>query len=137
MEFALLHPKPPASEVFTDVFAPAKFTAEDYEKDRKLREQIKTGEVTRQITYAQALQEAMREEMTRDKNVFLMGEDIGLYGGSYGATRGLFQEFGKARVIDTPISEAAIGGAAVGAAMAGMRPVAEIMYVDFTPLIMD
>jgi pyruvate/2-oxoglutarate/acetoin dehydrogenase E1 component len=75
--------------------------------------------------------------MLRDPRVFLFGEDIGLYGGAYGATRGLFQEFGEWRVIDTPISEATIGGAAVGAAMAGMRPVAEIMYVDFTPLAMD
>ncbi len=66
-----------------------------------------------------------------------MGEDVGLYGGAYGATRGLWQEFGDWKVIDTPISEATIGGAAVGAAMAGMRPIAEIMYVDFTPLAMD
>ena len=66
-----------------------------------------------------------------------MGEDVGLYGGAYGATRDLFKEFGEWRVIDTPISEATIGGAAVGAAMAGMRPIAEIMYVDFTPLAMD
>ena len=66
-----------------------------------------------------------------------MGEDVGLYGGAYGATRGLFKEFGDWRVLDTPISEATIGGAAVGAAMAGMRPIAEIMYVDFTPLAMD
>ena len=79
----------------------------------------------------------MREEMQRDPTVFLMGEDIGLYGGAYGATRGLFEEFGGERVRDTPISEATIGGSAVGAAMAGMRPVAEIMYVDFTPLAMD
>jgi pyruvate/2-oxoglutarate/acetoin dehydrogenase E1 component len=90
-----------------------------------------------QITYAQALVEAMREEMLRDERVFVFGEDVGLYGGAYGATRGLFQEFGEKRVIDTPISEATIGGAAVGAAMAGTRPVAEIMYVDFTPLAMD
>jgi len=62
---------------------------------------------------------------------------VGLYGGAYGASRGLFDKFGEWRVIDTPISEATIGGAAVGAAMAGMRPVAEIMYVDFTPLAMD
>ncbi len=73
----------------------------------------------------------------RDPSVFVMGEDVGLYGGAYGATRGLFEEFGEWRVLDTPISEATIGGAAVGAAMAGMRPVAEIMYVDFTPLAMD
>jgi len=91
----------------------------------------------RQIRYAEALVEAFREEMTRDPNVFIFGEDVGLYGGAYGATRGLFDEFGENRVIDTPISEAAIGGAAVGAAMTGMRPVAEIMYVDFTPLAMD
>jgi 2-oxoisovalerate dehydrogenase E1 component len=75
--------------------------------------------------------------MKRDPSVFVFGEDVGLYGGAYGATRGLIQEFGEDRVIDTPISEATIGGAAVGAAMAGMRPVAEIMYVDFTPLAMD
>ena len=79
----------------------------------------------------------MREEMKRDPNVFIMGEDVGLYGGAYGATRDLFKEFGQWRVLDTPISEATIGGAAVGAAMAGMRPIAEIMYVDFTPLAMD
>jgi pyruvate/2-oxoglutarate/acetoin dehydrogenase E1 component len=79
----------------------------------------------------------MREEMLRDERVFVMGEDVGLYGGAYGATRGLWQEFGEWRVVDTPISEATIGGAAVGAAMAGLRPVAEIMYVDFTPLAMD
>jgi pyruvate/2-oxoglutarate/acetoin dehydrogenase E1 component len=91
----------------------------------------------RQITYANALVEAAREEMTRDANVFIMGEDVGLYGGAYGATRGLSGEFGDWRVLDTPISEATIGGAAVGAAMAGMRPIAEIMYVDFTPLAMD
>ncbi|MCE1254958.1 MAG: alpha-ketoacid dehydrogenase subunit beta [Anaerolineae bacterium] len=79
----------------------------------------------------------MRDEMKRDPKVFIMGEDVGLYGGAYGATRDLMKEFGEWRVIDTPISEATIGGAAVGAAMAGMRPVAEIMYVDFTPLTMD
>ncbi len=95
------------------------------------------GPGTRKIRYWQAIHEALREEMQRDPKVFLMGEDVGLYGGAYGATRGLFEEFGAERVRDTPISEATIGGAAVGAAMAGMRPVAEIMYVDFTPLAMD
>jgi 2-oxoisovalerate dehydrogenase E1 component len=75
--------------------------------------------------------------MKHDPNVFIFGEDVGLYGGAYGATRGLFEEFGPDRVIDTPISEATIAGAAVGAAMTGMRPAAEIMYVDFTPLAMD
>ncbi len=109
----------------------------DIEAERRLRERVRGDRSIRQISYSQALVEAMREEMQRDPKVFVMGEDVGLYGGAYGATRGLWQEFGDRRVLDTPISEATIGGAAVGAAMAGMRPVAEIMYVDFTPLAMD
>ena len=138
MQYSEASPEPHAEDVDTDVFAPSKFTAADYEKDRKLREQIrKEGASMRQIPYAQALVEAMREEMKKDPRVFIMGEDVGLYGGAYGATRDLFKEFGEWRVLDTPISEATIGGAAVGAAMTGMRPVAEIMYVDFTPLAMD
>ncbi len=137
MEFSKMSPEPDIAEVDTDVLAPAIFTPGDYEKDRDLRKKIQAGDLKRQISYAQALQEAMREEMQRDPRVFLLGEDIGLYGGAYGATRDLFKEFGQWRVIDTPISEATIGGAAVGAAMAGMRPVAEIMYVDFTPLTID
>jgi 2-oxoisovalerate dehydrogenase E1 component len=138
MEFSNASPEPQASDVDTDVFAPSKFTAADYETDRRLRALIqKDGASIRQITYATALVEAMREEMKKDSHVFIMGEDVGLYGGAYGATRDLFNEFGQWRVLDTPISEATIGGAAVGAAMTGMRPVAEIMYVDFTPLAMD
>jgi pyruvate/2-oxoglutarate/acetoin dehydrogenase E1 component len=137
MAFSEASPEPLPEEVDTDVFAPSKFTAADIEAERVLREKVKTDKSMRSITYVQALVEAMREEMIRDPKVFAMGEDIGLYGGAYGATRGLMQEFGEWRVIDTPISEATIGGAAVGAAMAGMRPVAEIMYVDFTPLAMD
>ncbi len=137
MAYSEASTEPDPKELATDVFAPSKFTSADYENDRRLRQAIRNGEVKRVIPYSQALVEAQREEMLRDPHVFLFGEDIGLYGGAYGATRGLFQEFGEARVIDTPISEATIGGAAVGAAMAGMRPVAEIMYVDFTPLAMD
>jgi 2-oxoisovalerate dehydrogenase E1 component len=137
MAFSNASPEPRAEEVTTDVFAPAKFTKADYETDRRLRAAIRDGSVKREISYAQALVEAAREEMLRDPRVFVMGEDVGLYGGAYGATRDLFKEFGEKRVIDTPISEATIGGAAVGAAMAGMRPIAEIMYVDFTPLAMD
>ncbi len=137
MEFSNASPEPLAIEVDTDVFAPSKFTAADYETDRRLRSDISKGLVKHEISYAQALVEAAREEMNRDPNVFIMGEDVGLYGGAYGATRDLFKEFGQWRVLDTPISEATIGGAAVGAAMAGMRPIAEIMYVDFTPLAMD
>lgn len=83
------------------------------------------------LPYNEALIEAQREEMRRDERVFLLGEDIGVYGGAYAATRGLLKEFGPRRVIDTAISEAAVVGAACGAAMRGMRPVAEIMYIDF------
>jgi pyruvate/2-oxoglutarate/acetoin dehydrogenase E1 component/TPP-dependent pyruvate/acetoin dehydrogenase alpha subunit len=137
MAFSNASPEPNPEDVTTDVFAPAKFTTADYETDRRLRAAIRDGSVKREISYAQALVEAAREEMLRDPKVFIMGEDVGLYGGAYGATRDLFKEFGEKRVIDTPISEATIGGAAVGAAMAGMRPIAEIMYVDFTPLAMD
>ncbi|MHC4251188.1 MAG: alpha-ketoacid dehydrogenase subunit beta [Planctomycetota bacterium] len=88
-------------------------------------------------TYGEAIRDALAEEMRRDPKVFIMGEDVGLYGGAYGATRGLFNEFGPERVRDTPISEMAITGAATGAAMAGYRPVAEIMYMDFMTLAMD
>ena len=137
MEFSNASPEPKAEDVDTDVYAPSKSTTADFETDRRLRIAIAKGEVKREITYAQALVEAAREEMLRDPKVFIMGEDVGLYGGAYGATRDLYKEFGEWRVIDTPISEATIGGAAVGAAMAGMRPIAEIMYVDFTPLAMD
>jgi pyruvate/2-oxoglutarate/acetoin dehydrogenase E1 component len=137
MEFSNASAEPKAEEVDTDVYAPSKFTALDYETDRRLRSDIGKGMVKREITYAQALVEAAREEMQRDSNVFIMGEDVGLYGGAYGATRDLFKEFGQWRVLDTPISEASIAGAAVGAAMSGMRPITEIMYVDFTPLAMD
>jgi pyruvate/2-oxoglutarate/acetoin dehydrogenase E1 component/TPP-dependent pyruvate/acetoin dehydrogenase alpha subunit len=89
------------------------------------------------MNIAQAVSLAQAEEMRRDKNVIVMGEDVGLYGGAYQATRGLVSEFGTERVIDTAISEAAIAGAAVGAALRGMRPVAEIMYVDFVTIAMD
>lgn len=91
----------------------------------------------REITYAQAIKEAMSEEMRADENVFLMGEDVGLYGGAFGVSVGMFQEFGDERVRDTPISEAVIAGAAVGAAITGMRPIAEIMFSDFTTISMD
>jgi pyruvate/2-oxoglutarate/acetoin dehydrogenase E1 component/TPP-dependent pyruvate/acetoin dehydrogenase alpha subunit len=136
--FALDSPFPPPEELENFVYAPFYWTETDYARERQLRQLCRDGGPgTRKIRYGQALQEAMREEMLRDPSVFVMGEDVGLYGGAYGATRGLFDEFGPDRVRDTPISEATIGGAAVGAAMAGMRPVAEIMYVDFTPLAMD
>jgi pyruvate/2-oxoglutarate/acetoin dehydrogenase E1 component/TPP-dependent pyruvate/acetoin dehydrogenase alpha subunit len=137
MQYSEASPEPNPDQLYTDVFAPSKTTQQDIEAEKKLREKVRSDPNQRQISYAQALVEAMREEMKRDERVFIFGEDVGLYGGAYGATRGLAEEFGDNRVIDTPISEATIGGAAVGAAMAGMRPVAEIMYVDFTPLAMD
>jgi len=89
------------------------------------------------ITYRDALRLAMHDAMQEDKNIIIMGEDVANYGGAYGATKDLLKLFGKERVIDTPISEPAIVGAAVGAAMSGLRPVAELMYVDFFGMSMD
>ncbi|MGD8506001.1 MAG: alpha-ketoacid dehydrogenase subunit beta [Candidatus Bathyarchaeota archaeon] len=92
----------------------------------------------RKLSYRDALREALREEMHRDKAVFLLGEDIGRYwGGAFKVTKGLAEEFGDERVRDTPISESAIIGVAVGAAITGMRPVAEIMFGDLSALAMD
>ena len=137
-DFSLNSPMPAAEDLYEFVYAPLKWTQADIDREKGLRELArKGGPGTHEAEYRQALQEAMREEMLRDENVFLMGEDIGLYGGAYGATRTLFNEFGGDRVMDTPISEAGIAGVAVGAAMSGMRPMVEIMYVDFTPLAMD
>src|SRR5512135_3240770 len=89
------------------------------------------------ITYREAITQALREEMRRDERVFIMGEEVGVWGGTYAVTRGLLDEFGAARVIDTPIAEAAIVGAAVGAAMGGLRPVAELMTINFSLEAMD
>ena len=83
------------------------------------------------ISYREALNDAMREEMQRDPNIFIMGEDVGFYGGAFKVTDGLFAEFGEKRVIDTPIAEGLIVGAAIGAAMVGLRPIAELMTVNF------
>jgi len=92
----------------------------------------------REVTVRDALREALREEMQRDENVFLLGEDIGRYwGGAFGVTKGLAEEFGDDRVRDTPISESAIIGVGVGAAITGMRPAAEIMFGDLSALAMD
>ena len=88
----------------------------------------------REITYLEAVREALRQEMQRDEKVFLIGEDIGVYGGAFGVTLGMLDEFGPQRVIDTPISELTIAGAITGAALVGMRPVGEIMFMDFITL---
>lgn len=88
-------------------------------------------------TYLQALNEALRQEMERDDNVFILGEDVGKFGGCFGVTQGLFDAFGEKRVMDTPITESAIVGAATGAALSGLRPVAELMFVDFIGVALD
>ena len=99
--------------------------------------QVKKGEAAQELSYQEAIREALREEMVRNEKVFLLGEDIGKHGGAFGVTRTLFDQFGPERVRNTPISENTIAGAATGAALAGMRPVAEIMFVDFSGLAMD
>ncbi len=91
----------------------------------------------RSVTFTQLLRETLAAELRRDPSVFLMGEDIGVYGGSFGVTRGLIEEFGPERVRDTPISEQALTGVAIGAAVAGQRPVIEIMFMDFITLAVD
>ena len=90
-----------------------------------------------EITYRQAIHDAMVEEMRRDDRVFLIGEDIGRYGGAFGVSAGMLDEFGPERIRETPISEQAIVGAAAGAAMVGMRPIAEMMFMDFILLAME
>jgi pyruvate dehydrogenase E1 component beta subunit len=91
----------------------------------------------REITYREAIREALREEMRRDDRVFILGEDVAAAGGVFKVTQGLLAEFGPERIFDTPLSESAIVGAAVGAALMGMRPVAEVMFADFTTIAMD
>lgn len=89
------------------------------------------------ITMRQAISDALREEMHRDANVFILGEEIGVWGGTYAVTRGFYDEFGPKRIKDTPISEMVIGGAAVGAAMNGLRPIAEFMTINFAFVAFD
>ncbi len=91
----------------------------------------------REINYGQAISEAMHEEMARDSSVIILGEDMGVMGSVFGLTKGFMDEFGAHRVIDTPISEAGFTGMAVGAAMRGLRPIVELMYVDFAPICFD
>jgi len=92
---------------------------------------------TRQLDFAEAIREAIRQEMKRDKTVFVLGEDVGKFGGIFGCTKGLQEEFGEDRIRDTPISETAIIGAAVGAAVTGMHPIAELEFMDFIGCGMD
>ncbi|HWV85717.1 MAG TPA: alpha-ketoacid dehydrogenase subunit beta [Capillimicrobium sp.] len=96
-----------------------------------------TETTTRLLTTSKAIAEAIGQEMEADDRVFVMGEDIGAYGGIFGATEGLLERFGPERIMDTPISETGFIGAAVGAAVSGMRPIAELMFVDFFGVCMD
>ena len=91
----------------------------------------------RELSYLEAIREALQQEMRREPRVFVIGEDVGVYGGAFGVTRGLVEEFGEQRIIDTPISELGIAGAITGAALTGMRPVGEIMFMDFTTLAIE
>ena len=91
----------------------------------------------REITYLAAINEALDEALAEDDRVFLMGEDIGLYGGGFGATKGLIEKYGAERIRNTPISESALAGAAVGSAMTGLRPIIEIQFSDFITIAMD
>src|SRR5512144_160885 len=93
--------------------------------------QLTMNEQTRETTYIDAIREAMSEEMARDERVFLIGEDVGVYGGAFKTSYGLIDKYGAERVVDTPISEIAIIGAASGAAIMGMRPIAEMQFIDF------
>ena len=90
-----------------------------------------------EMTYRDAIAQALREELRSDDRVFLMGEDIGKYGGSYVVTKGFLDEFGEERVRDTPIAESGIVGAAIGAAMGGMKPIVELMTINFSLLALD
>jgi 2-oxoisovalerate dehydrogenase E1 component beta subunit len=87
--------------------------------------------MSKELSYLEAIREALAEEMRRDPKVFVLGEDVGAYGGAFGATQGLYDEFGESRVIDTPISESAIVGVSIGASLRGYRPVAEMQFADF------
>ncbi|MEO8257617.1 MAG: alpha-ketoacid dehydrogenase subunit beta [Acidobacteriota bacterium] len=93
--------------------------------------------MSKELSYLEAIREALAEEMRRDAKVFVLGEDVGAYGGAFGVTQGLYEEFGEARVVDTPISESAIVGISVGAALRGYRPVAEMQFADFISCAFD
>ncbi len=134
-KFALSSPYPPIESLYEGLHADIYVDDESSIKNTTVAKQ--KGLRMRRIRYVQALNEALREEMRRNESVFVMGEDIAIYGGAYGVTKGLFEEFGSERVRDTPISEAAIAGAAAGAAMVGTHPVAELMYIDFSTIATD
>ena len=126
-QFALDSP-PPAIETLEDGL---------YPPEKPLPADKMGSEKSVEMTYRQAINAGLREALRADPNVILMGEDIGLHGGPFQVTEGLFKEFGGERVRNTPLSEAAIAGACVGAAITGLRPVGEIMYIDFSTIASD
>lgn len=126
-EFALASPPPAPDTLAQGLWAPEKPLPKAAEG---------SGESV-QMTYCQALNQALREALAADDDVVVLGEDVGLHGGPFQVTRGLFGEFGGERVRNTPLSEAAIAGCTVGAALTGLRPVGEIMYIDFTTIALD
>ena len=126
VDFAKNSPEPDASMLLSAVSAPSKSARA-----------VEPAPGTREITYLEAIKEAMSQEMERDERVFVIGEDVGHIGGTFGVTRGLFQRFGKDRLMNTPISEMGIAGAAVGSAVCGRRPIAEIQIFDFVTFMMD
>ena len=110
---------------------------EEQEERDEREERVDSGDDSVEMTVRDAIALALREELKADEHVFLMGEDIGAYGGSYVVTKGFFEEFGVERVRDTPIAESVIVGAAIGAAMGGMKPIVEMMTINFSLLAMD
>lgn len=125
VEFGTASPEPDEETMYNSVYSPHATYDEP------------ASHGTRELTYTEALNEAMHQEMARDESVFIMGEDIGATGGIFGTTKGLYDRFGEVRVRDTPISEPAFCGAGVGAAVAGMRPIVEVQIFDFVTLMMD
>lgn len=127
IEWAEGRPEPPLSVLATAVAAPREC----------IPEPNLDAEPAREATYVEALNEALRQEMERDENVIIIGEDIGRIGGIFGVTRGLLETFGPERIVETPIAEQIIAGSGVGSALAGLRPIVEIQIADFAALMMD
>lgn len=126
-EFAQSSPPPAPETLAQGLWAP----------EKPLPATVRRSEKTTELTYSQAINSALREALTTDDDVVILGEDVGLHGGPFQVTKGLFHEFGADRVRNTPLSEAAIAGCTVGAALTGLRPIGEIMYIDFTTIALD
>lgn len=126
-EFALASPPPGPETLMQGLWAP----------DKPLPASVKRSDRMLELTYCQAINAGLREALAADSDVVILGEDVGLHGGPFQVTKGLFHEFGGERVRNTPLSEAAIAGCTVGAALTGLRPIGEIMYIDFTTIASD